>query len=89
MDCNGGFLNQTGVVKVKRLCWNHILGNFRNYENSCSMVHLPDAFNLSFFYLTFNQQPNSCFTSGIKALPSQYLLFQCEPAMETLEKCVK
>ena len=53
MDCNGGFLNQTGVVKVKRLCWNHILGNFRNYENSCSMVHLPDAFNLSFFLSYF------------------------------------
>ena len=65
------------------------------------MAHVPEASNLSFFYLafiqqpmhaltlTFNQQPNSYFKSGIKALPSQYLLVQCQPAMETPGQCVK
>ena len=36
---------------------------------------------------TFSQQPNSRFKSGIKALPSRYLLVQCQPAMETPEQC--
>ena len=31
------------------------------------MAHLPGPSNLSFLYLTFNQQPNPCCKSGIKA----------------------
>ena len=42
------FKPTTGVVEVKRLCHHHILGNFRNCKNSCSMAHPPEAPNLSF-----------------------------------------
>ena len=41
------------------------------------------------FSFIFNQQPNSCLKSRIKALPNQYLLVQCQPAMETPEQCAK
>ena len=68
----------------KTLLQPYILRNFRNFKNSCFMAHLPEACNLSFFYLafnqqpmhalklTFNQQPNSCFKPRTKALPSRY-----------------
>ena len=81
---------KTGAVKVKRFYCSQILGNLRNYKNCCPMAHLPETETLhfSFLYLTFNQQSNSCFKSGIKDLLIWYLLAQCQSGMEIPEQCV-
>ena len=54
----------------------NIYGDFQ----ICIIAHLT---------LTFIQQPNSCFKSGIKALPSGYLLVPSQRTTETPEQCVK
>ena len=89
----------TGVVKVKRLCCNHILGKLRNFKSSCFMAHRLEASKI-FFLSCFQSAANTCskpyvqsaakfFKSEIKAFPSRDLLVQCQPAVETPEQCVK